>query len=370
MSNVGRSGRGSTPPPDDSALEDFGPHEQPTRPVQTDSTLPTAPPEGSGGHAFPGGAFPSEGPTIPRSRDDPRMQATRPSLRRAGTSPNPQPGRVPSLSLDVDDDHPSQRVTAPPPREAKALSTPARRDVVTDPAPADASPEDDDIFDRPTLDVVDEAAELLALGGAGRRLATPTGLELAIPSQIPTAPPPDEFELDLRHVNQLPSQGSLQNFLEEPPSRGLRLPPGAGAPPRRLPSERPAPPSARQNLPPGREMNDRFAMGDFSGALEKARQILESDPLDREARAMASRCEEVLLDMYSSRIACMHRTVRTVMGPDQLRWLSLDHRAGFLLSLVDGQSSVEDLLDLCGMPRLEALRLICNLVDQRVIELS
>src|SRR5688572_30312250 len=146
--------------------------------------------------------------------------------------------------------------------------------------------------------------------------------------------------------------------------------------PRRLPSERPSLGSSRPNLPPGRdlppgrEMNDRFAMGDFSGALEKARQILETDPLDREARAMASRCEEVLLDMYSSRIAGMHRTVRTVMGADQMRWLSLDHRAGFLLSLVDGHSSVDDLLDLCGMPRLEALRLICSLVDQRVIELS
>lgn len=295
-------------------------------------------------------------------------------MRRPAPSPDPEPWRPPSLSLDDEFDHPSQRVTAPPPREAKAaLSTPARRDVVTDPAPPDASPEEDDIFDRPTLDVVDESAELLGLGYTARRIPSPSGLELAVPplqSQVPTVPPPDEFELDLRNVDQLPSQGSLHVFMEEPPSRELRLPPHGGAPSHRLPSERPSLGSARPNLPPGREMNDRFAMGDFSGALEKARLILAADPLDREARAMASRCEEVLLDMYSSRIAGMHRTVRTVMGADQMRWLSLDHRAGFLLSLVDGHSSVDDLLDLCGMPRLEALRLICSLVDQRVIELS
>ncbi len=293
----------------------------PTRPFRQP---PTGPLPGSG---FPGGAFPSEGPTIPRSRDEHRGQATKPTMRRPGASPDPEPWRPPSLSLDDEFDHPSQRVTAPPPREAKAaLSTPARRDVVTDPAPPDASPEEDDIFDRPTLDVVDESAELLGLGYTARRIPSPSGLRLAVPplqSQVPTVPPPDEFELDLRNVDQLPSQGSLHVFMEEPASRELRLPPHGGAPSRRLPSERPSLGSSRPNLPPGRdlppgrEMNDRFAMGDFSGALEKARQILATDPLDREARAMASRCEEVLLDMYSSRIAGMHRTVRTVMGADQ-----------------------------------------------------
>jgi len=345
-------------------VEDFGPHEQPTRPVPPDSVFPGAvPPEGSG--------FPSEGPTLPRTPAEPhRNQATKPTLRRQ--APGPRAGHPHSLTLDADFEHPSQRVTAPPPRDAPALSTPTRRDVVTDPAPPGSSGEDDDIFDRPTLDVVDDSAELLGLGYTGHRVPSPSGLELAppLPSQIPTAPPPEEFELDLRNVEQLPSQGSVHVFLEDPPSRELKVPPHGGLGLRRPQSERPTPLSSRPNVPPAREMADRFAMGDFSGALEKARYILELDPLDREARAMATKCEEVLLDMYSSRIAGMQRTVRTVMGADQLRWLSLDHRAGFLLSLVDGHSSVDDLLDLCGMPRLEALRLICSLVDQRVIELS
>lgn len=383
MSKVGRSGRGSSPPPEqDSREEDWGPHEQPTRPVPSipegmlpegtfaesvfPSSMPGAPPGGAG--------FPSEGPTLPRGPRDivqRSQQATKPALRRQAPKPDGDV-RPPSLSLDDEFEHPSQRVTAPPPREpAKALSTPARRDVVTDPAPPGSTDEDDDIFDRPTLDVVDESADLLGLGYAPARHHSPSGLELAVPvpSQIPTAPPPEEFELDLRNVGHVPSPGSLQVFMEEPASRELRVPPHGGRSVR--PSERPsAGPSRPPNLPPAREMNDRFAMGDFSGALEKARYILTLDPLDREARTMATKCEEVLLDMYSSRIAGMHRTVRTVMGADQLRWLSLDHRAGFLLSLIDGHSSVDDLLDLCGMPRLEALRLICSLVDQRVVELS
>jgi hypothetical protein len=55
---------------------------------------------------------------------------------------------------------------------------------------------------------------------------------------------------------------------------------------------------------------------------------------------------------------------------EEIRWLSLDHRAGFLLSLIDGSLSIEELLDVCGMPRLDALRILFGLFDQRVIALG
>jgi hypothetical protein len=57
-----------------------------------------------------------------------------------------------------------------------------------------------------------------------------------------------------------------------------------------------------------------------------------------------------------------------VMVPrEQLRWLSIDHRAGFLLSHVDGVSSLEMILDVSGMPTLDALKILCELAQQRVI---
>ena len=117
-------------------------------------------------------------------------------------------------------------------------------------------------------------------------------------------------------------------------------------------------------------MRDRFAMGDFSGALERADAALQKNPESAEARSLAAKCKEVLYDMYASRIAGLDRTPRVIMGEDQVRWLSLDHRAGFLLSMIDGVSTVDDLLDVCGMKRLDAMRLLCSLLDQKVIELS
>jgi hypothetical protein len=41
-----------------------------------------------------------------------------------------------------------------------------------------------------------------------------------------------------------------------------------------------------------------------------------------------------------------------------------------LLSLVDGMSTIEELLDISGMPRLDALRILYGLLDQRAIALS
>ena len=53
----------------------------------------------------------------------------------------------------------------------------------------------------------------------------------------------------------------------------------------------------------------------------------------------------------------------------QLHQYSLDNREGFLLSLIDGIAPVEQLFDLAGMPMLDVLRLLCQLVEKRVVAL-
>ena len=71
--------------------------------------------------------------------------------------------------------------------------------------------------------------------------------------------------------------------------------------------------------------------------------------------------------MYTARIGPLDRVPIVVVPRDQLRWLSIDHRAGFVLSLVDGVSSLEMVLDVSGMPLLDVLRILYELVQQRVI---
>ncbi len=128
-------------------------------------------------------------------------------------------------------------------------------------------------------------------------------------------------------------------------------------------------------LPPSEDssrplMKDRYAMGDFSGALEIAESLLASDQSDLEAQRYATSCRDVLTQMYLSRLGGLDQVIGVVLPPEELRWLNLDHRAGFLLSLVDGVSTIEELLDISGMSRLDALRILVTLREQRAILLS
>jgi hypothetical protein len=117
------------------------------------------------------------------------------------------------------------------------------------------------------------------------------------------------------------------------------------------------------------EMKDRYATGDFSGALALAETLLEDDAGDLEAQRFATSCRDVLTQMLSSKIGSFQQVVERSLGTEEVRWLTLDHRAGFMLSLVDGSSTVDELLDISGMARLETLRILATLLDQRVLRL-
>lgn len=124
-----------------------------------------------------------------------------------------------------------------------------------------------------------------------------------------------------------------------------------------------APPDPRQ------ELRDRFALGDYSGALIVAEALLGEVPDDAQVIEMAEQCRAKLRQMYASRLGSLDQIPVMVVARSELKWLSLDHRAGFVLSLVDGTSTVEDIIDISGMPALEVLRTLFNLVTQKVIEM-
>ncbi len=115
------------------------------------------------------------------------------------------------------------------------------------------------------------------------------------------------------------------------------------------------------------EMRDRFSLGDYTGALAMAEELLARDPAHVEAERCAENCRAVLQKMYAARLGPLDRVPIVAVPRDQLRWLSIDHRAGFLLSHVDGVSSLEMILDVCGMPTLDALRILHELYVQNVL---
>jgi len=111
------------------------------------------------------------------------------------------------------------------------------------------------------------------------------------------------------------------------------------------------------------EMHDRFALGDFTGALRSAELLLGQDASDSEAAQVAATARERLVAFHLARLGGLQAVLGLKVAGAEVRWLGLDHRAGFLLSLVDGTTTVEEVVDLSGMPRHEALRLLAELLD-------
>jgi hypothetical protein len=73
--------------------------------------------------------------------------------------------------------------------------------------------------------------------------------------------------------------------------------------------------------------------------------------------------------MLRSREAYLASVPRVVLGRDELLTLPLDERFGFILSLMDGQTSIADILDLCSLGRVEVVEMILALLRQGVIDL-
>jgi hypothetical protein len=118
------------------------------------------------------------------------------------------------------------------------------------------------------------------------------------------------------------------------------------------------------------EMEELYALDDLTGALRYAELILGREPESEQAKRCAENCRKRLLSLYSSKIGKLDAVPVPALGDAELRWLGLDHRSGFLLSRVDGVSTVEEVLDVCGMPRLEALKTLVDLLDRGAIRIS
>jgi hypothetical protein len=114
-------------------------------------------------------------------------------------------------------------------------------------------------------------------------------------------------------------------------------------------------------------MEDRFSMGDFSGAMEIAEELLARDPSHADAIECLERCRTALHDAYTTKLGPLDRVPLVAIPREQLRWLTIDHRAGFILSHVDGISNLEEIIDISGMPELDALRILSELAQQRII---
>jgi hypothetical protein len=157
-----------------------------------------------------------------------------------------------------------------------------------------------------------------------------------------------------------------------PPPDPTPLPPSS-----RVPKSAPPPLPQSASVPPPRAavddafaegMLERLAASDYEGAVLAAEALLEYRPRDQDALDCARIAQSELRKTYVGRVGSVERVPVVAMGPDAIFSLqSLDFRAGYLLSRVDGVATIGEIIEHGSIPSLEALRILSELYLRRVI---
>jgi tetratricopeptide (TPR) repeat protein len=237
---------------------------------------------------------------------------------------------------------------APPPTVALELDLPADAPEIPRAPPA-----------RPAPPKAVPSAEEGSLPGGGRSLDP-----AALPALGDFAPSPwDDGPAAAATIVLEPSGGLDLGAISEKSDLRPLVPEGP----------RPAPPAGAKPVPRTdveiwlSAAKELFALGDFSGSLELIEKILQVDPDHGEARDYLRQNEATLISMYESKLGPLAGVPRLAVKPEEVLWLNLDHRAGFLLAQIDGTVDYESLFALSGLPRLDTARILANLLADGVI---
>ncbi len=116
-----------------------------------------------------------------------------------------------------------------------------------------------------------------------------------------------------------------------------------------------------------RGARDLIDLDDHTGAMELIVKAEALAPTDPEVVSLRERSEKTLLAMFESKLGHLDKLPRVLLKDDEIIWLNLDHRAGFVLAQIDGSVTFEDLFAVSGMSRIDTARILAQLVDEGVI---
>jgi hypothetical protein len=131
--------------------------------------------------------------------------------------------------------------------------------------------------------------------------------------------------------------------------------------------------SDRPTVPPSFDV-DKYAK-DSDARIAPVKALPVFDELDSEPTAqpqsetrLATRPQIAAAVSDEAWGQSMVGALTIVMLPEELKQLPLDHRAGFLLSLMDESIDLETLIEVSAMRRGDALRIVRDLYQSGVVE--
>jgi hypothetical protein len=155
--------------------------------------------------------------------------------------------------------------------------------------------------------------------------------------------------------------------MDDPTANGTDAPLSSQPPPLPDSASRIDPARAAAEAASTERMLERLAASDYAGTLIAAEATLVHHPLHRDALDCALMARSELRKLYVDRLGSLDWVPYIAVGLQGLLGLSLDFRAGYLLSRIDKRTSLAQIIAASGLPELDSLRILSELFLQRVI---
>ncbi len=159
--------------------------------------------------------------------------------------------------------------------------------------------------------------------------------------------------------------------LEEPPK--IIPPPTAPTSPEPVreakiaPSPLPPPPPEPDRKTKINQAKSLFKEGKFELAMEMFESILSEEPDNLDVQGYYEMARNQELKHYKSEVGELSQIPRVIKKASEIRKLNLDHEQGFILSLIDGRISYDDVFSLSNMDGFKTYRIIFQLLHQGII---
>ena len=101
--------------------------------------------------------------------------------------------------------------------------------------------------------------------------------------------------------------------------------------------------------------------GELDKAVAAVDLALSEDPNSALAQKLIHRNRDTIMTVFQSFLGDLERQPQLARPLHELASAPISPRAAFLLSRIDGTLSIDEILDVSGMPRLEAYRHLCQL---------